>query len=340
MTKKTSVLFSPGPFGGAEKIVLTSTKELKSELWLIRETRNPSPCNEFINRCKEIDIDPIVFECRSQFDLKALKKIKEYAKINHISLVHSHGMKANFFNTFLPVIKVATQHGKTSHSSKTRLLEFIEHQALKRMDAVICVSKEMFEKYLFNKKVLIENFLSFESTKKNYTDKGTINLVAIGRLSPEKGINDAILAINSLEDIYLTIVGDGSEKNKLIKMAEGRQNIRFVGFQKDVTKYLLDADALILPSHREGLPMVLIEACSVGLPVIASNVGGIPDFLQNNELLFEPLKTKEIKEKILLLKKDRKRYNEEAKSFSNIVKHNYSRAKWIELTEDLYNNLL
>lgn len=339
MINNRAILFSPGPFGGAEKIVLTSTNELKSQLWLIKETRNPGPCNEFINLCNENGINPVIFNCRSQFDFKTLNEIKNYAKRSQIELVHSHGMKANFYNSLLPVKRVATQHGKTSHSLKTRFLEYIEHLALKRMKAIVCVSKQMFNTLPYKNKVLIENFLSFNNEKIKYSHCGNINLVAIGRLSPEKGIEDAITAISTLEDTYLTIVGDGSEKEKLIKMANGRHNISFVGFQKDITKFLLEADALIMPSHREGLPMILIEACSVGIPIIASQVGGIPDFLPDNELLFEAQNIKQISEKILLFKKDRDAQNDKAKHFATIVKENYSKTKWIEHTIDLYNNL-
>lgn len=335
-----AILFSPGPFGGAEQVVLKSTKELDAIIWLIKETRNPAPCDEFIKRCEDEGLSYNIFECRSQFDRQTINEIKDKIKKTGILLIHSHGMKANFFNSLLPVKRVATQHGKTSHSFKTRILESIEHISLKKMDQVICVSEKMYLNVNYKHKTLIDNFLSLNFNKTNHKDSGSINLVAIGRLSPEKGIADVVEAINTLEDVYLTIVGDGSEMIPLKSMSKNRSNISFVGFHKDISKFIQQADALIMPSHTEGLPMTLIEATAASLPVIASNVGGIPSLVHKNGLLFEAKNIQDIREKILLFKSKRKLINEQAKIISENVKEKYSKDKWVKLTKKLYSNLL
>tara|TARA_Y100000385_G_C13036038_1_gene613044 strand:+ start:369 stop:1388 length:1020 start_codon:yes stop_codon:yes gene_type:complete len=337
---KSAKLFSPGPFGGAEQIVLKGSCSLNTLLLLIKETRNPIPCEKFIERCIEDGLNYIVFECKSQFDLLTLKNLKETITKHNITLIHSHGMKANFYNSLLPVKRIATQHGKTSHSIKTKLLEYIEHLALRRMDSVICVSKKMYNNLKYQKMVLIENFLSFKQIKLNHKVEGNINLVAIGRLSTEKGIADAIKATNQLEDVYLTIVGQGPEEDNLKQLAVNRSNISFVGFQKDISKFIDQADAIIMPSHTEGLPMTLIEASAAGLPIIASNVGGIPSLVHKNGLLFDSKNIDDIKRKILIFKKNRSMFNEEAIKYSANVQKQYSLSKWIEETLKLYNSLL
>ena len=191
----------------------------------------------------------------------------------------------------------------------------------------------------YKNKILIENYLSLETQKIKYSSGGSLNLVAIGRLSKEKAISDAIEAISRIENTYLTIVGEGPEKKKLQVMSHNRKTINFVGFQKDISKYLKEADALIMPSHREGLPMTLIEACAAGLPVIASQVGGIPDFLEDNSLLFTPNDLTDIKSKIIEFKNNRNKYNEKAKFFADIVKKKYSIQKWLEKVEMYYKSL-
>ena len=71
---------------------------------------------------------------------------------------------------------------------------------------------------------------------------------------------------------------------------EVADKVEFLGLQSNVYPYLNKADVFCLPSEYEGVPMTLIEAMGTGLPIIASNVGGIPDMLVNEEnaLLVEP----------------------------------------------------
>lgn len=339
----TAILFSPGPFGGAEQVVLSGIQSLAGVgLWIIEESRNPKPSFEFISRCTELGIKFKRFTCRSKFDTGTLRELNDEARANSIRLIHSHGMKANLFNSMLPVKRIATQHGKTSHNLKIRLLESVEHLALRRMDRVVCVSESMFAASGYRDKVLIENFLSNTVRKDHYSTGGRIRLVCIGRLSFEKGIADLIHAIKGLpgEDISLTLVGDGNQMAHLKGISSGMENIEFVGFRKDISPYLIAADALVMPSHREGLPMTLIEATAAGLPVLASNVGGIPTLVRENGYLFEARNIAEIRQTIMKFKANRNDLNDRAKSHRQTVSRRYSLDSWVKSTTDLYNSLL
>lgn len=341
--RNLALLFSPGPFGGAEQVVLSGIQALEGvELWIIGESRNPKPGIEFQSRCNELGIEHKQFTCRSKFDPGTLRTLIHEVRASSIRLIHSHGMKANFYNSMLPVKRIATQHGKTSHNFKIRLLESVEHLALMRMDRVVCVSDSMFASSTYRKKILIENFLSMNVRKDKYSADGKIKLVCIGRLSFEKGIADLIHAIKGLpgEDISLTLVGDGNQMAHLREISSGMDNIVFAGFQKDISQYLIAADALVMPSHREGLPMALIEATAAGLPVIASNVGGIPTLVCENGYLFEPRNIGDIREKIIKFKANRNLLNESAKSHRQTVRTKYSLETWVKSTNDLYDSLL
>ena len=338
-----AVLFSPGPFGGAEQVILSGIRSLEGvELWIIEESRNPNPSIEFQRRCAELGIRYKRFTCRSRFDPGTLRNLIHEVRASSIRLIHSHGIKANFYNSMLPVKRIATQHGKTSHNFKIRLLESVEHFALMRMDTVVCVSESMFAASPYRDKVLIENFLSITARKDEYSADGKIKLVCIGRLSFEKGIADLIHAIKGLpgEDISLTLVGDGNQMTHLREISAGMENIEFAGFKKDISPYLIAADALVMPSHREGLPMALIEATAAGLPVIASNVGGIPALVLENGYLFEARNIGDIREKIIQFKANRNALNDKAKSHRQSVRRKYSLETWVKSTNDLYESLL
>jgi len=109
-----------------------------------------------------------------------------------------------------------------------------------------------------------------------------------GRLSPEKGLHHLIAAMSVLvkehPDMLLLIAGDGPLENALqtetsAKGLEG--NIRFLGPRSDVAEILGVLDAIVLPSLREGLPLILLEAASSGLPIIATKVGGTGAVVQD-----------------------------------------------------------
>lgn len=104
----------------------------------------------------------------------------------------------------------------------------------------------------------------------------------VGRLVKEKGVGEFVAAIRSLGEPYLgVLVGSGPEANQVTGDPSSAEPLSYAGARDhdDVVRYMAAADVLVLPSYREGLPTVLVEAGSVGLPVIASNVGGIPDLL-------------------------------------------------------------
>jgi len=116
-------------------------------------------------------------------------------------------------------------------------------------------------------------------------------LVYVGRLTRKKGVEYLISAMRSVKEVDLLIVGDGPDRQRLEKMAAGLR-VKFIGMVSPdrVYDYLEQAKILILPSFYEGLPNVILEAMSLGVPVIATRVGGIPDLVRQKEtgLLVEP----------------------------------------------------
>jgi glycosyltransferase involved in cell wall biosynthesis len=109
-------------------------------------------------------------------------------------------------------------------------------------------------------------------------------LLFVGNLIPLKGVDLIIQALVKLPDYRLIVVGDGTEKSKLQKLATSLQvsdRIRFVGTlsQQQLVEYYTIADMLLLPSSREGCANVLLEALSCGTPAIATAVGGSPDII-------------------------------------------------------------
>lgn len=137
--------------------------------------------------------------------------------------------------------------------------------------------------------------------KESYARKDTFTVLHIGRFMDVKNHELLLRSFARFKgqhsDARLQLLGDGELKENMMQLA-GQLNItdavEFAGLQSNVYPWLHNADVFILPSKFEGMPMTLIEAMGTGLPIIASNVGGIPDMLssQKEALLIEPKEEK------------------------------------------------
>jgi teichuronic acid biosynthesis glycosyltransferase TuaC len=111
-----------------------------------------------------------------------------------------------------------------------------------------------------------------------------LTLLSVGQLNANKGHDLAIQALVDLAEVTLMIAGNGSERMRLQALARSRQvadRVRFLGVvaHEELKTYYGAADAVVLASAREGYPNVLLESLACGTPVIASNVGGIPEIV-------------------------------------------------------------
>ena len=135
----------------------------------------------------------------------------------------------------------------------------------------------------------------FQSTKSGAQNTDIV-LITTSRLVEKNGIGDLIEAMKFLpKNVRLQIIGTGHLESKLKNLATGLP-VEFIGsvFQNLIPKYLHNADIFVRPSLSEGLGSSFIEAMAAGLPVIATPVGGIPDFLIHEETgLFCELKNPE-----------------------------------------------
>lgn len=107
-------------------------------------------------------------------------------------------------------------------------------------------------------------------------------------------------------DIRFVLVGGGEDAKLLGDLARGLPNLEFAGFVNNVADWMASFDVFILPSNREGIGAVLLDAMSVGRPVIASRVAGLPEIVHDGEngLLVEPRRPDQLREAILRLHDD------------------------------------
>lgn len=125
----------------------------------------------------------------------------------------------------------------------------------------------------------------------NISYKPKIVLGFVGHLTKQKGLEYALKALAQLrneikKNIVFLIIGDGLLKNQLEKLCndlEIKNKVYFLGYKKDALNYMRLFDVFILPSLWEGQPNVILEAMSLSLPIIATDVGGVPEIIENNK---------------------------------------------------------
>lgn len=108
----------------------------------------------------------------------------------------------------------------------------------------------------------------------------------VGELTRNKNHQSLIDEAKRKEDMFIAIVGEGEERNRLeesIRAADLNHRVKLFGFMP-ASEVLKGFDEFVLPSLKEGLPYVLIEARAAGLPIRASRIGGIPDILDASDL--------------------------------------------------------
>jgi glycosyltransferase involved in cell wall biosynthesis len=115
-------------------------------------------------------------------------------------------------------------------------------------------------------------------------------ILCVARLADGKGQDDLIQAVGHLlpehPDVQLLIVGEGSRRGALetlVAEAALGSHVQFLGFRSDVPDLLAAADVVVIPSHREGLPNIALEAMAVGRPVVATAVSGTPEAVVDGE---------------------------------------------------------
>ena len=153
--------------------------------------------------------------------------------------------------------------------------------------------------------------------------------IFVGRVTKDKGINELFAASRKLfeknKDMYLLMVGPnenaGSVNVKLYEWSQSNKNVIYCGFTNEVEKYLAASDVYVLPSYREGFGSAVVEAESMGVPVIISDIPGPTDAMKRDctGLVVAKGSAKELAKAMYTLYKDnnlRREYGENAYEFA------------------------
>ena len=185
----------------------------------------------------------------------------------------------------------------------------------------------------------------------SHHDSLTRHIVSVGRLDPEKGQHCFIQALNLLNtqfacsDFTATILGDGDlreELHHLVNFYRLSNRIQLPGYCQDIFTILSSAHLFVLPSLHESSPNALIEAMGVGLPCIASAVGGVLDLIEDREsgLLVPPAEPEALAEAIHRLLTNRELTLHLGKNARRKIHQMFNNEQSIRQLEEVYKNCL
>lgn len=279
---------------------------------------------------------------------RLIKKVKP-------DVVHTAAGEANFHGIIaakLAGVKtiIGEEIGIPSHS---KMAQKVFSWVYILADKIVCVSKAVKD-YLVSigeipadKGEVVYNPAHAPSVDNRHAHPEHFSIVYVGRLEKVKNVETLLTAFSKLHNdkVHITIVGDGRERNALEQLCKDLsivERVKFVGFSKDPHQYLSSADLFVLPSFSEGFGIAVVEAMLMKVPVLCSNVGGIPEFVVDNEngWLFNPLDEGELVDKLnTIIGKDKNELRKMGlKGFSD-VNNVFTLKKYVENLEDLYERI-
>ena len=219
-------------------------------------------------------------------------------------IIHSH-----FGVGFLPLARaqgipvVYTEHFSGANSSSPSASELRrEKETYALADRLICVGNSLAELIRSRSGVEVKVVPNIVDTSvftpaPEHRREDAFYFVATGNLLPVKGFDLLLKALAELRDggesIYLTVIGDGPERNNLLSLTKAlglEERVRFTGriSRREMLPFYHSADAFVLASRAETFGVVYIEAMAAGLPVIATMCGGPEDFVEETNGILIP----------------------------------------------------
>jgi len=280
-----------------------------------------------LKRTIDIEIVPM----RSKLDFEAIKEIRTNIKHIKPDIIHIHGTRAGILARLavigLKYPVIYTEHLWTKdYQLRSRLSHHLQLVGLWFLDMfttlTIAVSQAvkdfLIESQITRPEKVIVIYNGTEPPKKKakpFKDEKT-TIVSIGTLNAEKGMQYLIQAmievLKEFPEVNVVIIGQGPYKTELEKQAKKMKltsKIKLTGFVKDVYDELLKADIYVQPSISESFGLAILQAMSVGLPVVATNTGGIPEVVTSNKtgILVESKNPEALADGLLELLRDHKK---------------------------------
>lgn len=304
----------------------------------------------------------------SLFSLSRFRHMVKLFKEEEIDIVQTHLIYANILGSIaahvarVPV--VATLHSThVRHGTKSRLLKRMEDFFLRKFATRILAVGNMVEaanqeRYGGRKVDVIPNGIpqpgeiqpqTRERLRKEFGGDGSGSIIiTVGRFSQAKGYEDMIKAFSLLRNKEqkprLLMVGSGNQAKSIqaqIDSLDLNESVILAGERHDVPQLLAASDVYASSSHREGLPLAVLEAMMAGLPVVATSVGDIPNVVtRETGLIVPPHRPEQLAAALEDLLDDPEKRQVMGKAAQQRAMDEYSVDAWMKRHVALYADML
>jgi len=303
------LLIESGGPGGAEQVVTKLASALeKGSYEVIVVSFRRGWLSETI---EGMGIRYLQLHTSSALDFTLAVRLALLLRREKIDILHSHLLDSNFYGSIAAwlarVGHVATEHGDVHHTNKKKYLKFklktasllgsyftaVSEFALNRLKELgvaksraFCIPNPAPDAPAVNAASRLQ---LRESLTGDNSEKTTFIWINVANLRPVKNQSCLLEAFAACQHSttnkqVLLLVGDGPDKESLVLKATELGilgSVKFLGFRQDVAQLLAASDAFILSSQSESLPMSLLEAAAIGLPIVSTNVGGVEEIVKD-----------------------------------------------------------
>ncbi len=324
------VRFNSGNYGGIEHQIINVISKLnKDKFQFVLITNNKTQFSDIFERYGK------VYYVKEHNIWKASKEVKIIVELEKITILQSHMLREHYIGCLTKLRKKNLYHIFRVHTYincsfisgfKKKLYHILSFILNNQVDLYLPINKVNAEELMKYSKISknkiqvihdgvkqLESFLSERESKNN-------NIAMIANFNYGKGHDIALEALKILVDnnkqYRLNFIGyektpslNGVSILETVKNKANElgiiQNIEFLGFVENVGKALQNIDIVILPSYSEGTPNCLLEAMSIKKIIVASKVGGVPEFVTDgvNGFLHDNKDYKTLAQKIMNIKK-------------------------------------
>lgn len=363
--------------GGVLEYLYMFLKNFKSEEYeniLIVSQDYENKLDDFKKYVSNIYITPMVRDINLKEDLKSIKNIRKLLKQIKPDILYLHSSKAGAYGRIAMLFNRKVKILYNAHgwyfnaeigNKKKKLMALIEKILAFRTNKIINISKSEYESALkfkiapAKKMCIIENGIDFSKFKDNDKNRKEIRKVykieeneiligVVGRLSEQKDPMTTIKAFellhNEHKNTILMYVGSGEleeEVKQYAKQIDLLDKIIITGWVTNVEKYIPAFDIAVLPSKWEGFGLALIEYMACDKPIVATNVGGITNIIEDTEngLLSEKCNYKMLYENInrLCFNND---LREKIIKTNKIRRNNFDIQKVVQQNLQLFNDII
>jgi glycosyltransferase involved in cell wall biosynthesis len=276
---------------------------------------------------------------------------------SRFSIIHTHGYFASTIGRIAAVIAripVVVTHLHTIYYGMSLRNRMIDRFLNIFSSKIICVSEAVKKSFVdagFNMKKAVVIYNGRDQARyilpRNQSEKRI--LITIASLHVYKGHTFLLKALHQvlkeIPETYLWLVGDGPLMEPLkaeVEKLDLAPYVSFLGFRKDVPELLSFATLFVLPSLREGFPLAIVEASAAGLPIIATDVGGNPEGVINDEtgLLVSPEDGEALAEAIVHLLKNPEKMKTMSAKARQLFMEKFDTKQMIGKIEDVYRVFL